>query len=153
MRYDLSPYYRSSVGFDQLFQLLDSAARVEESNSYPPYNIEKTGDDSYRITLAVAGFSQADLNIVAQNTALTVTGRKVEKDGEQQFLHRGLATRAFERRFQLADHVQVTGASLSDGLLHIDLKREVPQALRPRAISIETGGVKTQPTIDAKQMN
>jgi molecular chaperone IbpA len=140
MRYDFSPFYRNSVGFDQLFQLLDSASRIDESNSYPPYNIEKTGDDSYRITMAVAGFAQSDLNIVAQNTSLTVTGAKAPKEGEdaKSYLHRGIAGRAFERRFQLAEHVQVTGASIQDGLLHIDLKREVPEAMRPRAIEIET---------------
>jgi molecular chaperone IbpA len=155
MRYDFSPYYRNSVGFDQLFQLLDSAARVDEANAYPPYNIEKTGDDSYRITMAVAGFALADLNIVAHNTSLAVTGKKPEtQDGQASYLHRGIAGRAFERRFQLADHVHVTGANLADGLLHIDLKREVPEAMRPRAISIETKAAQTQgPQLDAKQVN
>jgi molecular chaperone IbpA len=140
--YDLTPFYRTSVGFDQLFNLLDHTMKLDEAaQGYPPYNIEKTGDDTYRITMAVAGFGSGDLNIVAQDTALTVTGRQQKTEGgtAANYLHRGIAARPFERRFQLAEHVQVTGASMQDGLLHIDLKREVPEAKRPRAIPIESG--------------
>jgi len=135
---DFSPYFRSSVGFDRLFDLLDSATRAEDPG-YPPYNIEKTGDDSYRITMAVAGFGEDELNVVAQENVLTVSGRQKDDKGQKgQFLHRGIAGRAFERRFNLADYVKVTGAKLSNGLLHLELKREVPEAVKPRAIKIET---------------
>src|SRR5262249_2572506 len=141
--YDLAPLFRTSVGFDSLFDLLDSTLKLDETaQSYPPYNIEKLGPEEYRISMAVAGFAPNDLNIVAQNNSLTVTGRQqnTEKTEGKNFLHQGIAARAFERRFQLADHVQVAGASMKDGLLHIDLKREVPEAHRPRAIPIENTG-------------
>jgi molecular chaperone IbpA len=134
--YDFSPYRRSTVGFDRLFDFLESAGRAEQDN-YPPFDIEKLGDDSYRITLAVAGFKQSEIEIVAHQNMLTITGRRGEdrgKDGD--YLHMGIATRAFERKFELADFVRVTGAELSDGLLRIALAREVPEAMRPRKIDI-----------------
>ena len=136
--FDLSPLFRSSIGFDHLARVLDAAARVDETAlSYPPYNIEKLGEDNYRITMAVAGFSQDDLDITAQDHTLTVAGR-ARKDGDgAQYLHRGIAGRSFERRFELADHIKVTGAALVNGLLHIELVREVPEAMRPRSIKIE----------------
>ncbi|NCO86434.1 MAG: Hsp20 family protein [Rhodobacterales bacterium] len=137
--FDLAPLYRATVGFDQIADLMDRvlANDVGQTN-YPPYNIEKTADDGWRITIAVAGFSDADLNVEVRENALIVTARKAEDEGEatRRFLHRGIATRAFERRFHLADHVRVTGASHTDGLLHIDLLREVPEALKPRRIAI-----------------
>ena len=134
--YDFSPYRRSTVGFDRLFDFLESANRAEQDN-YPPFDIEKLGDDSYRITLAVAGFKRDEIEIVAHQNMLTITGRRGEdrnKDGN--FLHMGIATRAFERRFELADFVRVTGADLADGLLRIELAREVPEAMKPRKIDI-----------------
>ncbi len=135
--YDLSPLFRSTVGFDRLTRLLDAALTTDDSQlSYPPYNIEKTGEDAYRITMAVAGFGAEDLEVVAQQNSL-VTG-KAKKDAESsQFLYRGIAGRAFERRFQLADFIRVSGASLVNGLLHIDLVREVPETMKPRTIRIE----------------
>ena len=144
--YDFSPYRRSTVGFDRLFDFLESANRAEQDN-FPPFDIEKLGDDSYRITLAVAGFKRAEIEIVAHQNMLTITGRRGDdrsKDGH--YLHMGIATRAFERRFELADFVRVTGAELTDGLLRIELAREIPEAMKPRKIDI--GG--TQPaTIEA----
>ncbi len=140
--YDLTPLFRSTVGFDGLFQLLDTAMKAEESAiSYPPYNIEKTGEDSYRISMAVAGFSESEIAITAHGSSLLVTGKRARDENTEvkNFLYRGIATRSFERRFQLADHVQVLNASMQDGLLHIDLKREVPEAMRPRSITIEKG--------------
>ena len=135
---DFSPLYRSTVGFDRLFTMLDSLGQPENSGqSYPPYNIERTGDDSYRISMAVAGFSDEDISIEAHRNVLTVKGEKVEEQAEdKQFLHRGIAARAFERRFQLADHVEVEGAALKNGLLHIDLKRNIPEEMKPRRIAI-----------------
>ena len=134
--YDFSPYRRSTVGFDRLFDFLESAGRAEQDN-YPPYDIEKLGDDSYRITLAVAGFKREEIEIVAHQNLLTITGRRGEDRGkESNFLHIGIATRAFERRFELADFVRVTAAELADGLLRIDLAREVPEAMKPRKIDI-----------------
>jgi molecular chaperone IbpA len=148
--YDLSPLFRSTVGFDRMMRLLDAAGRVDESAlTYPPYNIEKTGEDSYRVTMAVAGFSQDELNITVQEGVLTVTGKAVKEEEPKQFLHRGIARRAFERRFELADHIQVRGANLTNGLLHIDLVREVPEAMKPRSIKI--GSSKVEPkVIDSK---
>jgi len=139
--FDLSPLYRTAIGFDRLADMLTSAARVD-SNGYPPYNIESLGEDRYRITMAVAGFSQDDLDIQTEHNTLTVSGGKQEETGnegqggENQFLYRGIATRSFERRFQLADHVEVEGARLENGLLHIDLKRELPEQMKPRKIEI-----------------
>ncbi len=138
--YDFSPLYRATVGFDQIADLMDRVMSSDTTSAtYPPYNIEKTADDAYRITLAVAGFGEEDLSVEVKENALIVAGRKAETDQEGSFLHRGIATRAFERRFHLADHVQVSGASYGNGLLHIDLKREVPEALKPRTIAIEKG--------------
>jgi len=138
--FDFSPLFRSTVGFDRMMRLLDSAGSFDEASaSYPPYNIEKAGEDAYRITMAVAGFGTHDLAIETREGSLVVTGRSDEPEGERTFLHRGIARRAFKRSFQLADHVRVTGAELVDGLLHIELKREVPEAMKPRAIEIATG--------------
>ncbi|MHA3979443.1 Hsp20 family protein [Halovulum sp. GXIMD14794] len=135
--YDFTPLYRSTVGFDRLANVLDSVLTNDVGGqTYPPYNIEKTGDNAYRITLAVAGFTDADLNIEARDGQLVISGKKEAEDGERNFLHRGIATRAFERRFQLADHVRATGAVTENGLLHVDLVREVPEALKPRKIEI-----------------
>lgn len=136
--YDLSPLFRSTIGFDRLGRLMESALNTDEAASYPPYNIEKTGEDAYRITMAVAGFAPEDLEITAQQNVLVVTG-KAKKDADVgQFLYRGIAGRAFERRFQLADTIKVTGASLLNGLLHVELVREIPEAMKPRTITIET---------------
>lgn len=135
--FDLSPLYRSTVGFDRLASILDQVSSAAESqNTYPPYNIEKTGENAYRITLAVAGFSDDELSIEAKEGQLVVTGRKAESEDKANVLHRGIATRAFERRFQLADHVRAVEAATANGLLHIDLVREVPEALKPRKIEI-----------------
>ena len=137
--FDLAPLYRATVGFDQIADLMDRALSADPSQStYPPYNIEKTDDDRYRISIAVAGFSEADLSVEVRENALIVSAKKTSDEGERKFLHRGIATRAFERRFTLADHVQVTGATISEGMLHIDLTREVPEALKPRRIEIQT---------------
>jgi molecular chaperone IbpA len=139
--YDLSPLYRSTVGFDRLFSMLDQATGAGETASgYPPYNIEKTGETDYRISIAVAGFEQSELTIEVKENALLVRGEHVAKpDAAGAYLFRGIAARNFERRFQLADHVSVTGASLVNGLLHIDLVREVPEAAKPRQIPIGSG--------------
>ena len=135
--FDYTPLYRSSVGFDRLFRMLDEAASVEPI-TYPPYNIERLGDDDYRITIAIAGFGPNDVNIEAKGNTLTVTGKKAEKQQTGEVLHQGIAARGFERRFQLADHVEVTGADMDNGLLHITLKRVLPEALKPRQITIGT---------------
>ena len=132
---DFSPLYRSVVGFDRLAALLDTAA-ADGAAGYPPYNIERTGDDSYRVEIAVAGFRPDELDIQVKENLLTVTGRKAANDEPRQYLHRGLAERNFERRFQLADYVVVADADLADGLLSISLKRELPEALKPRRIEI-----------------
>ncbi|WP_313102705.1 Hsp20 family protein [Brevundimonas sp.] len=147
--YDFSPLYRSAVGFDRLARQLESAARSSQENGWPPYNIETTGENAYRIEIAVAGFSPDELNIEAKENQLTVTGKKAANDDtapQKTYLHRGLAERDFERRFQLADYVVVKGADLSNGLLTIDLQRELPEALKPRRIEIATG----QPLIEGK---
>jgi len=134
---DFSPLYRSTVGFDRLFGMLDTMTQPESTPSYPPYNIERTGDDAYRISMAVAGFSDSDISIEAHRNVLTVKGEKAEETGsEGEFLYRGIAARAFERRFQLADFVEVSGAELKNGLLHIDLKRNIPEEMKPRKIAI-----------------
>lgn len=134
--FDLTPLYRSTVGFDRLANILDNVTRTDSSSSYPPYNIEKTGDDAYRITIAVAGFTDDELTIEARDGQLVISGKKAESDEETTYLHRGIATRAFEKRFQLADHVRATDAITKNGLLHVDLLREVPEALKPRKIEI-----------------
>ncbi|HEX4198252.1 MAG TPA: Hsp20 family protein [Caulobacteraceae bacterium] len=137
---DFTPLYRSAVGFDRLAALLDAAAASDSASGYPPYNIETTGENTYRIEIAVAGFKPQDLTIEAKENVLTVQGQKAANDENRHFLHRGLAERNFERRFQLADHVLVTDAQLTDGLLAISLKRELPEQLKPRRIEIKTGG-------------
>lgn len=137
---DFAPLYRSTVGFDRLFKLLDGASGFDsETNAYPPYNIERTADNQYRITMAVAGFGQDEIKIEVKEQSLTVRGEKAPEDRERQFLHRGIATRAFERRFQLADHIEVRGADLKDGLLHIEIVRNVPENLKPRMVPIGGG--------------
>jgi molecular chaperone IbpA len=139
---DFSPLYRSTVGFDRLFTMLDSLGQPDAGQSYPPYNIERTAQDTYRISMAVAGFSENDISLEAHRNVLTVKGeRKEEKDEEgTETLYRGIAARAFERRFQLADHVEVTGASLKNGLLFVDLKRNIPEEMKPRKIAISAVG-------------
>lgn len=147
--FDFAPLYRSSVGFDRLARMLDDAASFE-TPAYPPYNIERVGEDEYRITIAIAGFGASDINLEVKGNALTVTGKKTEKpDGETEYLHQGIAGRNFERRFQLADHVEVTGADLNHGLLHISLKREIPEALKPRTIAIRSAN--EQKVLEAKK--
>ncbi|MEM8553423.1 MAG: Hsp20 family protein [Pseudomonadota bacterium] len=150
--FDMAPLYRATVGFDQIADMMDRVLSTDVPQpSYPPYNIEKTADDAYRISIAVAGFSDDDLNVEVKEHALVVTGRKSEADGESTYLHRGIATRAFERRFHLADHVRVTGAATENGMLHIDLVREVPDALKPRRIEISRG--LPHATVDATPVN
>lgn len=135
--FDLSPLYRATVGFDQLAEMMDRVFEKDVSReTYPPYNIEKTGDDAWRITIAVAGFTEDELSVEVKENALYVTAKKAEDKAERTYLHRGIATRTFERRFALAEHVKVTGAAAENGLLHIDLVREVPEALKPRRIEI-----------------
>lgn len=135
---DLSPLYRSLVGFDRLADQLDAAARNEAASGYPPYNIERTGENEYRIEIAVAGFKPEELNVEVKENLLTVTGRKAANDEAKQYLHRGLAERNFERKFQLTDYLVVVDADLSNGLLSIALKRELPEALKPRTVEIKT---------------
>ena len=148
---DFSPLYRSTVGFDRLFTMLDSLAQPDSSGqTYPPYNIERTGEDAYRISMAVAGFSEDEISIEAHRNVLTIKGERTEEQTEgREFLHRGIAARAFERRFQLADHVEVEGAELKNGLLHIDLKRNVPEEMKPRRIEIASAPAKAK-QIEAK---
>jgi molecular chaperone IbpA len=137
--FDFAPLFRTAIGFDRLARLMDTAAAAPEVSSYPPYNIEKTGDDSYRLTMAVAGFRPEELDLVVKENTLVISG-KVASDGQKgEVLYRGIAGRAFERRFVLADHIVVDGADLQNGLLHIGLKRVVPEALKPRRIAIGAG--------------
>ncbi|MDR3461537.1 MAG: Hsp20 family protein [Beijerinckiaceae bacterium] len=154
-QFDLSPLYRSTVGFDRLFTLLDQVSAPDSLPGYPPYNIERTGELNYRITVAVAGFAENELSIESKENGLTIRGSKAttpqddEKAGARgrgEVLYQGIAARAFERRFQLADHVQVTGATLEHGLLHVDLVREIPEAQKPRQIEIQTRGLKAVET-------
>lgn len=136
--FDLSPLFRSSVGFDHLSRMLDAAQRLDEQAvSYPPYNIEKTGEDDYRITMAVAGFGPEDLEMIVHENTLIISGKAKKEEAGAQYLHRGIAGRSFERRFELADFIRVDGASLVNGLLHVALKREVPEAKKPRTIKID----------------
>ena len=136
--FDLTPLYRASIGFDRLADVMDRALSTDlAQTSYPPYNIEKTGENTYRISIAVAGFAADDLSVEVRDGAVIVAARKAEEDATRTFLHRGIATRAFERKFTLADHVRVEGASHVDGMLHIDLIREIPEALKPRQIAIK----------------
>lgn len=153
--FDFAPLYRSSVGFDQIANMMDRVLTNDSATpSYPPYNIEKLEDDAYRISIAVAGFSEADLSVEVRDKALIVSARKADEDASKTYLHRGIATRAFERRFQLADHVQVTGAAHEDGMLHIELERQVPEALKPRQIQIATDSRAIEKdVVDAKSVN
>lgn len=137
--YDLTPLWRSTVGFDRLLNLIDDSMRWTGEDNYPPYDIERTGEDDYRISLAVAGFTPEEITITAEQNMLTVEGRKVEK-GDHHYLYQGISARPFRRAFNLADHIQVKGASFKSGLLNIDLVREVPEAMKPRKIAIGTGG-------------
>ena len=139
--FDLTPLYRTGVGFDRLAQMLNEQNNFD-TPAYPPYNIERTGDDTYRITMAVAGFSVDELEIEVKSNGLTITGKKSDTAEKPEYLHQGIAARSFERRFQLADHVEVTGAEIENGLLHVDLKREIPEAMKPRTIAIK--GAKTK---------
>ena len=152
LNYDLSPFYRSTVGFDRLFAMLDKAVGAEQSApTYPPYNIERTGENAYRITLAVAGFAEKELSVETRENTLTVRGSKEQssKDEKREILYQGIAARAFERRFQLADHVVANGATCENGLLHIDLVREVPEVQKPRTIPISSGKAIEAPTAKA----
>jgi len=153
--FDLAPLYRATVGFDQIADLLDRVMASDVSQpTYPPYNIEKTADDAYRISIAVAGFAADDLTVEVKEGALVVSARKRDEEEGRTYLHRGIATRAFERRFQLADHVRVSGASHADGMLHIDLVREVPEALKPRRIAIASAdNASDKDVIDAEKVN
>ena len=148
--YDFTPLYRFSVGFDRMARLLDAASRVDDgAPSYPPYNIEVTGENAYRISMAVAGFGEKELSIVAHENSLIIAGRVDKPETEKQFLHRGIASRAFERKFELADHIRVAGANLVNGLLHVDLVREVPEAAKPRTIRIETAA-EARPKVETR---
>ncbi|MBB5714736.1 Hsp20 family protein [Sphingomonas aerophila] len=139
MRLDLTPYRRSTIGFDRLFDLLETNAQRASAENYPPFNLERVAEDRYRITLAVAGFSRDEIEITAQQNLLLVTGKKDDKAANASFLHLGIANRSFERRFELADFVFVEDARLNDGLLVVDLVREVPEAMKPKTIAIKTG--------------
>ena len=153
-RFDFAPLNRATIGFDQIADLMDRALSNDvEQPSYPPYNIEKTAADSYRISIAVAGFGEDDLAVEVKENALVVSARKGDEEEGRSFLHRGIATRAFERRYTLADHVRVTGASHSDGMLHIDLKREIPETLKPRRIEISSAAPQQGSVVDAKAVN
>src|SRR5580704_6502615 len=137
--FDLSPLFRSTIGFDRLMRLADSATRVDSDSAYPPYNIEATGENAYRLTMAVAGFGAEDLDITVKENELLVNGKSKKDEDAATYLHRGIARRAFERHFQLADHIKVVGATLDNGLLHVDLVREIPEAKKPRKIEIGGG--------------
>ena len=147
-RFDFSPLFRSTIGFDRLARLMDGATRFDSVPTYPPYNIESTGEDSYRLTMAVAGFSRDEIDITVEKNSLVITGkaRKDEEETQSRYLHRGIARRAFEQRFSLADHMKVTGARLDNGMLHVELVHEVPEAAKPRTIAIGTGPVSPQVT-------
>ena len=150
-RLDFTPFYRSTVGFDRLFSRLDNLVG-EDAKTYPPYNIERTGDDAYRVSIAVAGFTPGDISIETKENSLMIKGARANgsDDKAREFLHRGIAERAFELRFQLADYVEVSGAALENGLLHIELKRELPESKRPRQIEIKAASA---PTIEDKTVN
>ncbi len=153
-RFDLTPLYKSTVGFDHVASILEQLASAETDNGYPPYNIERVDENNYRITMAVAGFSEADLEIEVREGTLRVSGQKPaeteQEDTERVFLHRGIASRNFERRFRLAEHVEVSGAKLENGLLHIDLRRELPDAMKPRKIEIANANGRQQATIESE---
>ncbi len=151
--FDFAPLFRTAIGFDRLARLMDSVASAPDASSYPPYNIERTGDDTYRLTMAVAGFRPEDLDIVVKENTLVVSGRVANGPQKGEVLYRGIAGRAFERRFILADHIVVEGANLQNGLLHVGLKRVVPEALKPRRIEIGSdtpSATLTQPEVTAK---
>src|SRR6185437_2364530 len=145
---EFAPFYRSAIGFDRLFQMLDQASGFDSESTYPPYNIERSGENAYRITLAVAGFSPEELKIEVKEQTLTVSGEKAAEADKKAYLHRGIAARAFERRYQLADHVDVTGAAFENGLLHVDLVRNVPESKKPRTITI--GSAESAKQLEAK---
>jgi len=149
--FDFSPLYRSTVGFERIADMLDHASRVEPTTGWPPYNIEKTGEDHYRITMAVAGFSPDEVELTQQESTLLVSGEKRPEPEGMQVLHRGIATRSFKQTFNLADHVKVTGASLENGLLTVELEREVPEALKPRRIEISSGAGKKTISQDSRK--
>ena len=140
--FDFSPLFRSAIGFDRMARLMDSVSSATDASGYPPYNIEKTGDDTYRLTMAVAGFRPEELDVVAKDNTLFVSGKVASEGGKGEMLYRGIAGRAFERRFVLADHIVVDGADLQNGLLHVGLKRVVPEALKPRRIEIGSSSPK-----------
>jgi len=144
--FDFAPLYRSTIGFDRLAQLFDGGTSFESEGGYPPYNIERVAENEYRITMAVAGFAEDEINIEVKDTSLLVKGEKKADDAERKYLHRGIAARSFERRFQLADFVEVKGASLKDGLLSVDLQRNIPERMKPRTIAI------TSATSETKQL-
>ena len=152
--FDFAPLHRATIGFDQIADMMDRVLTNDGAQpSYPPYNIEKTDVDTYRISVAVAGFSENDLTVEVKENSLVVSGKKAAEDKERTYLHRGIATRAFERRFALADHVRVTGASHENGMLNIELKREVPEALKPRRIEISSANAIEKDVVDAKAVN
>ncbi len=152
--FDFAPLHRATIGFDQIADMMDRVLTNDVAQpTYPPYNIEKTEADTYRISVAVAGFSEAELSVEVKENALIVAGKKAAEDKGRSYLHRGIATRAFERRFALADHVRVTGASHENGMLNIDLKREVPEALKPRRIEISSANAIEKDVVDAKAVN
>jgi len=149
---DYSPLYRSFIGFDHLAGLIDKASRADKQSSYPPYNVELLAEDQYRITMAIAGFAEEELDIESKQDTLIVTGTKANDDSniERKFLHQGIAERSFERKFQLGDHVKVIGAFIEHGLLHIDLEREIPEALKPRKIAINGKSLMQQKSLEEK---
>lgn len=155
LNYDFSPFYRSTVGFDRLLTLLDKAAGAENAQTYPPYNIERTGENNYRITLAVAGFAENELSVETKEGVLTIRGAKdgapKSENDKREMLYQGIAARAFERRFHLADHVSAVRAAVENGLLHVELVREVPEAQKPRTIAIQTNSPKTFEVAASKQ--
>ena len=152
--FDLAPLYRATVGFDQIANMMDRVLSGDVAQpSYPPYNIEKLDDDAWRISITVAGFAEADLAVELRDGALIISAKKADDGQERSYLHRGIATRAFERRFQLADHVRVTGATHADGMLHVELTREVPEALKPRRSAIEGSNASNKDVVDAKSVN
>ena len=149
--FDFSPLFRSTIGFDRLTRLLDTATRVDGASlGYPPYNIEKTGEDAYRLTMAVAGFSPDEIDVTVHENALLVTGKAKKEDENGRYLHRGIARRAFERRFSLADHIKAVGASLVNGMLHVDLVHEVPEEAKPRKIAIGSGQPEQPQVVEKK---
>ncbi len=148
-RFDLTPLYKTSVGFDHLASILEQLASMDGDNGFPPYNIERLGENEYRITMAVAGFSESDLSVEMKEGTLTVRGEKKPEEKKREYLHNGIAARNFERRFRLADYVEVTAATLENGLLHIALKREIPEAMKPRTIAITKAPANTGKVIEA----